>query len=115
MGEVQRTIEGAQHPSRTILDALRFHNSDWAHRANGLYLQLALMGSSENPAGAEVVGGWYERNLKIYANIARRIDDPEDRVLVVFGSGHLAHLASFFDQNPRYDWISALDFLGHAD
>lgn len=75
-------------------------------------LQLALLGTTEDPAGAEVVGGWYERNLKIYANIARAIEGPEERVLVIFGSGHLAQLASFFDQNPDYEWVSALEVLG---
>jgi hypothetical protein len=50
--------------------------------------------------------------LKIYANIARAIEGPDERVLVVFGSGHLAHLASFFDQNPHFEWVSALDVLG---
>lgn len=45
-------------------------------------------------------------------NIARATKGPEDRVLVVFGSGHLAHLASFFDQNPYYAWVSALEVLG---
>ena len=105
-------ISEVQGPDRSILDALRVHNSPWAHDGNGLYLQLALLGSTSDPAGAEVVGGWYERNLKIYANIARAIDRPDDRVLVIYGSGHLAHLASFFDQNPDYEWVSALEALG---
>jgi hypothetical protein len=112
MAEVQQKVAAEQGPDDSILDALRFHNSDWAHAGNGLYLQLALMGTSADPAGAEVVGGWYERNLQIYANITRATKDPEDRVLVVFGSGHLAHLASFFDQNPYYEWVSALEVLG---
>jgi hypothetical protein len=114
MADMQQKVAAEQGPDDSILDALRFHNSEWAHAGNGLYLQLALMGTSENPAGAEVVGGWYERNLQIYANIARAMEGPEDRVLVVFGTGHLAQLASFFDQNPYYEWVSALEVLGET-
>ena len=114
MADIQRKMEKVHSPENSILHALRFHNSDWAHQANGLYLQLALLGTSEDPAGAEVVGGWYERNLKIYANIARALE-PGDRALVVFGSGHLAHLADFFEQNPHYEWVSALEALGEPE
>ena len=113
IGEVQRQVAAVQGPDRTILDALRFHNSDWAHDGHGLYLELARMGSAEDPAGAENVAAWYERNLKIYANIAR-LTEPGDRVLAIFGSGHLALLASFFDQSPSHEWVSALEVLGEA-
>lgn len=80
----------------------------------GLYLQLALLGSADDPAGAEVVAGWYERNLEIYASIARMLA-PADRALVVSGSGHLAHLADFFRQNPTIEWVSALEVLGEPE
>lgn len=115
MAEIQQKLERAQGPDRTILEALRLHNGDWSLASDGLYLQLALLGTTENPAGAEEVGAWYQRNLKIYANIARQIESPDDRVLMVFGSGHLAHLASFFDRNPAYEWVSALEVLGEPD
>ena len=115
MQEVARFIGEVQGPDDTVLDALRVHNSQWAHDGNSIYLQLALLGSTDDPAGAEVVGGWYRRNLAIYANIARAIEGPEDRVLVIYGSGHLAQLASFFDQNPDFDRVSALEVLGEPE
>jgi hypothetical protein len=62
MTEVERRISREQAPERSILDALRFHNSEWAHEGNGLYLHLALFGSSANPAGAEEIAAWYARN-----------------------------------------------------
>jgi hypothetical protein len=36
-------------------------------------------------------------------------------VLVIYGSGHLPQPASFFEQNPQYDWVSALEVLGDPD
>jgi hypothetical protein len=112
IADVQQTLAAAQSSDKTLLDALRFHNGPWAMSSNSLYLQLAVLGTPDNPAGAEVIGSWYERNLKIYANIARAIRSPNERVLVIYGSGHLPHLARFFEENPRYQLVSALDVLG---
>lgn len=81
-------------------------------QGNGLYLKLAVLGTDEDPAGAEVVAAWYERNLKIYSNIARLVEGPQERVLVIFGSGHLPQLVGFFDENPDYEVVPALDVLG---
>lgn len=113
LARVQADLEDAQKEGISLLEALRFHNSDWAHRGNGLYLQMAVLGSDSDAAGAEEIGNWYRRNLHIYANIARRIDDDSgrERVLVIIGSGHLAHLSDFFEQNPSYEWVSALEYL----
>ncbi len=115
MGEIQTVVSEAQGPGKTVLDALRWHNGDWGLAGNAPYLELAVLGSREDPAGAEVVGAWYERNLKIFANVARALDGPEERALVIIGSGHLAQLASFFDQSPEFEWVSALEVLGRAD
>lgn len=112
LGEIESALKQAQSPKRTILDALRFHNGPLLETGNQLYLTMALLGSGDNPAGAEVVGGWYERNLKIYANIARLAEGPEDRILVIFGSGHAPHLTSFFDQNPDFELVPAMSVLG---
>jgi hypothetical protein len=109
---VQSSLEDAQGPDKSLLDALRFHNGPWGMQGNGLYLKLAVLGTDEDPAGAEVVAAWYERNLKIYSNIARLVEGPEERVLVIFGSGHLPQLVGFFDENPDYEVVSALDVLG---
>lgn len=112
IADVEQSLANAQSPDKTVLDALRFHNGPWAHDSNNLYLQLAVLGGAENPAGAEVIGSWYERNLHIYANIARAVEGPDARVLVIYGSGHLPLLSDFFEENPNYELVSALDALG---
>lgn len=112
IGKVEQTLAEAQSADKTVLEALQFHNGPWALDGNSLYLPLAVLGSNENPAGAEVIGGWYQRNLHIYANIARAVEGPDARVLVIYGSGHLAQLAEFFDENPNFEHVSALEVLG---
>jgi hypothetical protein len=111
MGEVQSGLAQAQSSEQTLLDALRFHNGPWALGANGLYIKLAELGTSDDPAGAEVIGGWYQRNLKIFANIARAVRGPDERVLVIVGSGHLAQLSDFVDQHPDFELVPALQVL----
>lgn len=108
---VQKALEEAQGEDKSLVEALLFHNGPWAMQGNGLYLKLASLGTSENPAGAEVIGGWYVRNLKIYANIVRAIEQPGERVLVIYGSGHLPQLVQFFSENPDFEVVSALDVL----
>lgn len=111
MGEIESRMKQVQSKDNTILDALRVHNGSLLETGNGLYLQLALFGTAKDPAGAEVVGKWYERNLKIYANIARLAEGPGDRILVIYGSGHAPHLTSFFEQNPDFELVPAMSVL----
>lgn len=63
------------------------------------------------PAGAEMVAQWYRRNLLIFANILRLIESDEDRILVIYGSGHRAHLREFVEQHPDLTDVSPLDYL----
>jgi hypothetical protein len=55
------------------------------------------VGAGDGYAGANLLAAWYERNLRMYANI-RRVAAPGERVVVLVGGGHapiLRELASF--------------------
>jgi hypothetical protein len=58
------------------------------------YMSLLRIGSKDEYAGADLVRDWYDRNLKIYANIVR-LAEPRDRVLVIIGAGHTKLLRQF--------------------
>lgn len=60
--------------------------------------------------GAELVGEWYKRNIKIYANILNYAEE-EDRILVIFGQGHIPILKNLFEDNPDFEIVSPLRFL----
>lgn len=73
----------------SIGDVLRKMNSAAELRRNHeLYMGMALIGQNSDYPGADVVGQWYTRNLRIYSNIRRVINSPDERVLVLFGQGH---------------------------
>jgi hypothetical protein len=56
-------------------------------------------------------GRWFSRNLKIFRNVQRIETRTTDRVLVIYGAGHLNLLNYFFDCSPEYKRVKTNDFL----
>lgn len=79
-------------------------------RAGAIYLQMARVRSGEKFVGADVVAGWYQRNFRIFSNLARLIE-PEDRVLVIFGQGHSYTLRELTRSSPDMQLVEAVDYL----
>src|SRR5438874_9186939 len=87
--------------SHTVLETLLFMNSDErVTRDVGLYYRAAQLGEPYDWAGADLVSDWFRRNMRIYGNISHLVDSPNERVLVIFGSGHLGWLQRDFANNP---------------
>lgn len=97
VGETQRRIE-----QETLASALRFMNDPkQLEIGGGMYMLMAQVGASGDPKGAEVVGGWYQRNLYIFSNLMREIESPEERVLLVIGAGHAKLLRDYIGGSPN--------------
>lgn len=58
-----------------------------------------------------VTGWWFNRNLRIFRNIQKIKTKHTDRILVIFGAGHMTLLNSFFDASPEYKLIKVNDYL----
>ncbi len=56
-------------------------------------------------------GWWFNRNLRIFRNIQRIPAKPGDRILVIYGSGHMNILNLLFDASPEYDLVSVENYL----
>ena len=56
-------------------------------------------------------GRWFSRNLKIFRNIQRIPAGPSDRILVIFGAGHMNILNYLFDCSPEYNRVHTNDYL----
>ncbi len=54
---------------------------------------------------------WYSRNLRIYRNIQDITTGPEDRILVVFGAGHMGILKHLFECDPGYELVRLRDLV----
>lgn len=64
----------------------------------------------ENYAGADLVGNWYHRNLRIYANLMRLVQ-PDDRLLVYYGSSHVPVLRHLLTASGRFTLVDPLPYL----
>jgi hypothetical protein len=62
---------------------------------NSEYFDFAMLGDDEKAPGANWVGAWHTRNLRIFAKLVRVADRPNDRVLVIYGAGHAYLLNQF--------------------
>lgn len=60
----------------------------------------------DNYRGSDVLASyWYSRNLRIFRNIQKITEGPEDRILVVFGNAHAAILRNLIECSPEYEFI----------
>jgi hypothetical protein len=93
--------EGQYLASHTILEMLLYMNTDErAARDVGQYYRMARIGEPYDWAGADLVADWFRRNVRIYSNVMKLADSPNERVLVIYGSGHLGWLQQDFASNP---------------
>ena len=68
-----------------------------------IYYDYALLGGPGINQGANWVGAWHGRNLKIFANLVRLADDPGERVLVIYGAGHAFLLNRFAEESGAFN------------
>jgi len=77
---------------------------------NAFYFEILKLGDATVQAGAELNGGWYLRNAKIFAKLTQ-IARPGDRVIVVFGAGHAFWLRHFVENTPGYQLVEPNRYL----
>jgi Family of unknown function (DUF5694) len=103
MGEIGAMVKAQDGylRSHTVLETLLYMNSDEKVAQDvGYYYREAIFGEPGDWAGADLITEWFRRNARIYANVMQLIDSPDERVLVIFGAGHLGWLRHDFASNP---------------
>ncbi len=65
----------------------RLNTPEYRRESQRAYYDIATFGDGNADPGANWVGGWYARNLRILNNL-RRIARPGDRIVAVYGAGH---------------------------
>jgi hypothetical protein len=89
--------------------ALRNEPADIA-ATYSFYVRIAAVGAGDTYVGADLVSKWYDRNIRIFANL-QRIAQPGDRIIVLFGSGHAALLRDLIQHDQRMRLVEARDYL----
>lgn len=92
---------------RTLREMLLDINApDAIARSHAAYFVGYFKGGGDSTyAGPDFIAGWYERNLRIFRNLQRITRGPDERILVIYGSGHLATMQQFVQGSPEYDLV----------
>lgn len=102
--------QDSMHMHQPIIEALRQMNSEEGSRlslaVNGVFA-AARLGPLGDDAGAEFIGQWYLRNIRMYANICRSTRDADQRVLVIVGNGHRPIIEQLLRADPDWEVIEA--------
>lgn len=76
------------------------------------YFAFVPYGDPFEYAGPDLLALWYQRNIRIYHNIVALIDSPNDRILVVYGAGHLGWLRQDVANDATVKLRTLADFTG---
>lgn len=97
--------------NHTLLETFQLMNKPHNIQAmHGHYL-IGAFKRGEFEGADELALNWYSRNLRIFRLIQRIDAGPEDRVMVLFGAGHMAILAQQFTASPGFE-VVPFDALG---
>jgi hypothetical protein len=93
--------QGEYLRSHTVLQTLLYMNADAKVAQDvGFYYLEAHYGEPGDYAGPDLLAEWYRRNLRIFNNVTKLIASPDDRILVIFGAGHLGWLRMAVASDP---------------
>ena len=100
------TYKNEMTSKKTLLENFHYINSEKVlDRTFGAYLAGGQF-DSKNFEGADALSMfWYNRNLRIFRNIQTIPHDSQDRILVIFGSGHIPILRNLFEATPQFELI----------
>lgn len=95
----------------SLLEILLAMNDDQAlDRGYGAYLTGYY--KLDGHRGADIHAlHWYDRNLRIFRNIQDITTSPDDRILVLFGAGHMGILKHLFHCSPEYKLVRLSDLV----
>jgi hypothetical protein len=101
--------------SHSVLEMLERMNSDArAARDFGWYYECVRFGEPYEYAGPDLLAAWYQRNIRIYNNVVKLIESPSDRILVIYGNGHLGWLRENITNDPNVKLRKLNDFTSIA-
>ncbi len=75
------------------------------------YFNIMRIGRGKEYVGAGYLSWWYRRNMVILTNIIRLTDSPKERILVIYGYGHLKLLTQFAKESGFYTVENPLKYL----
>jgi hypothetical protein len=101
--------------AHTILETLERMNSDSAAaEALASDMEFVYFGDRWEFAGPDLLTFWFQRNLRIYNRITALIESPAERILVIYGAGHLGPLRQIVSADARVRLRKLSDVTGQG-
>lgn len=93
------------HVDHSLLESFLYHNANRTlDRDYGAYLNGDFkLGQYRGADGLAM--HWYARNLRILRNIQELQLKPTDRLVVIFGAGHMGVLKHLFECTPEFELV----------
>jgi len=82
-----------------------------SHGAYFFFANFRLSDGKSFPGPDGFASSWHNRNLRMFANIQRLASEPDDRLLVIVGAGHVPILQHCVQSCPTMVHVSAYEFL----
>lgn len=96
-----------------LLDKLKLYNTniflDFLIEANAEMLSHA--GTENGFEGADEAAKYYQRNIRMYANLNRLQLTEKDRVFILLGASHTAYFRDFINRSPKYKMVNTFNYL----
>ncbi len=97
---------------QSILDQLLYENDPRnLKRSYGQYMVSGWLKTTNNNGPDALALQWYNRNLRIFNNIMKTNPTAADRVLVIFGRGHIPLLQHSIEASPEFELVPFDQFV----
>lgn len=99
--------------NKSFQDFFLYENSPEHLRiSHSQYLVHMRKGSLEEPIAADgFISRWYNRNIRIFSNVLRLMGDEKERVLLIFGAGHIPLLRHLFENSLEFKVRNLSDYI----
>ena len=111
--EVESMLKGLDETLKagTVSQGLRYMNDPKRIAdGNAFYSTLLLYGAANDQPGAALLTAWEGRNNQICARLMQ-LAQPDDRIVVLYGSGHSFLLRRCVQDMPGFKLVEANDYL----
>ncbi|QFF99127.1 hypothetical protein PB01_09960 [Psychrobacillus glaciei] len=89
----------------------RVNEAETVKKMHQVYMELAMIGKKKDYYATGWLTWWYKRNLIIYTNVRRLISNPQDRILLLVGGGHVHLIKQFLEESEVCTVIDANEYL----
>jgi hypothetical protein len=104
--------QGDYLAGHTVLETLEYMNADsMVAKDVATHYAYVRYGEPFEYAGSDLLASWFQRNIRIYRNIVALVSSPSDRILVVYGNGHLGWLRQDVANDPSVRLRTLHDLL----